>query len=104
MASSFSCSSTRASSTNGRSNLLPTRSNPHLFEINTWPWLSDQARRRGRAVTLGTVDEGEWSRLRDLGIDLVYLMGIWRRSALGREMARANPSLFADYDTARPGW
>jgi hypothetical protein len=80
------------------------RTHPHLYEINTWPWLETLSRRSGRTITLGNVPDAEWSRLRDCGIDLVYLMGIWRRSATGRQLARSEPSLFAAYDEATPGW
>jgi hypothetical protein len=80
------------------------RTHPHLYEINTWPWLESLSRRIGRPITLGTVPAAEWSGLRDRGIDLVYLMGIWRRSAMGRQFARSEPSLFAAYDEATPGW
>jgi hypothetical protein len=80
------------------------RTHPHLYEINTWPWLESLSRRTGREVTLGTVPDAEWSRLRDFGIDLVYLMGVWRRSATGRQLARSEPALFGAYDEATPGW
>jgi hypothetical protein len=80
------------------------RTHPHLFEINTWPWLTEIGRRLGRAVTLGSIPDREWERLKDSGIDIVYLLGIWRRSRLGRDLARAQSSLFASYDAALPGW
>lgn len=80
------------------------RTHPHLYEINTWPWLEALSRRGGARLTLADVPDEEWSRLRDRGIDVVYLMGIWRRSALGRQLARVEPSLFAGYDEAMPGW
>jgi hypothetical protein len=82
----------------------PTRAHPHLYEINTWPWLESLSRRAGQRLTLARVPDAEWSRLRDFGIDLVYLMGVWRRSALGRQIARGEPALFAGYDAAAPGW
>ena len=74
--------------------------NPHLFEINTWPWLDALSRRHGRRLTLGDVPHAEWDALAALGIDLVYLMGLWRRSPLGRQLARSDPRLFASYDRA----
>jgi hypothetical protein len=80
------------------------RQHPHLYEINTWPWLEAQSRRAGRTITLGGVADEEWNRLRDLGIDVVYLMGVWRRSRIGRDIARAEPALFRAYDEAVPGW
>ena len=83
---------------------FPMRTHPHLYEINTWPWLESLSRRVGRRLTLEGVPGEAWSRLRDRGVDVVYLMGVWRRSALGRQFARGEPSLFPAYDEATPGW
>ncbi len=81
-----------------------TRRHPHLYEINTLPWLRARSRRAARALARGSVPAGGGGALRDLGIDIVYLMGIWRRSRIGREIARGEPSLFPSYDAALPGW
>src|SRR6266851_1519440 len=80
------------------------RPHPHLYEINTWPWLEMLSRAYGRRLTLGTVPDELWDRLRAIGVDLVYLMGVWRRSALGRQLARSDTRLYADYDRALPAW
>jgi glycosidase len=80
------------------------RAHPHLYEINTWPWLDDLSRRGGRHLTLGGVPDREWDSLRQLGIDIVYLMGIWKRSPFGRQLARAEPMLTGPFDRALPGW
>ena len=80
------------------------RAHPHLYEINTWPWLDALSRRSGRFTTLAGVPDREWDALQRLGIDIVYLMGIWKRSPLGRELARSNLPLFEAFDRALPGW
>jgi hypothetical protein len=80
------------------------RRHPHLYEINTWVWLEELSRAAGRQVTLGNVSDGEWDRLQALGFDLVWLMGVWERSAIGRQIARTDPRLFPGYDEALPGW
>jgi hypothetical protein len=80
------------------------RAHPHLYEINTWPWLEAESRLAGQSLTLADVPGDRWSRLRDLGMDIVYLMGIWTRSRIGRELALADSSLFTAYDGALPGW
>ena len=38
------------------------------------------------------------------GFDLLFLMGVWRRSAIGREIARTDAGLVAEYDRVLPGW
>lgn len=80
------------------------RPHPHLYQINTWPWLERLSRSEQARVTLGVVPAREWDRLRDLGFDLIYLMGIWRRSTIGRRIARSDVRLFAEYDVALPAW
>ena len=80
------------------------RRHPHLFEISTWPWLERLSRREGRRVTLGSVPDAEWDRIAQLGFDCVFLMGVWRRSALGRFMARTDRTRLDQYDRALPGW
>jgi hypothetical protein len=80
------------------------RKHPHLYEISAWPWLARLSSRSGTTVTLGTVPDAEWDRLRELGFDLIYLMGVWERSAFGRQIARTELSLLDGYDRALPGW
>jgi hypothetical protein len=80
------------------------RPHPHLYEINTWPWLDEWSRKSGRLLTLGGIPDREWDALRDRGIDLVYLMGIWERSPFGRQIALNNPPLWRAFDAALPDW
>jgi hypothetical protein len=80
------------------------RRHPHLYEISAWPWLERLSLREGRRVTLADVPAETWDAIARAGFDCVYLMGVWRRSAAGRLMARTDPDLFADYDRALPGW
>jgi hypothetical protein len=80
------------------------RLHPQLYEISAWPWLERLSARASRRVTLATVPAEEWDRLKALGVDAVYLMGVWRRSPQGRLMARTDPSLLSEYDRALPGW
>lgn len=80
------------------------RTHPHLYEINTWVWLEELSRRAGKTVTLGSVPDAEWERLAALGFDFVWLMGVWERSAAGRQIARTDMSLWPAYEEALPGW
>ncbi len=76
--------------------------NPLLYEINTCAWLHDLSRRYRREVTLADVPPQVWDGLTDLGIDAVWLMGVWERSPAGARIARAHPGLQADYRRALP--
>jgi hypothetical protein len=80
------------------------RKHPHLYEISAWPWLDRLSRRDGRLVTLADVSAAEWDAVASQGMDIVYLMGVWKRSAIGRLMARTDLGLIKEYDLVLPGW
>lgn len=81
-----------------------TRPHPHLYEINTVPWLVDLTRRTGRRVTLGNVPDEAWDALEELGFDYVWLMGVWQRSPAGRRIAQDLESLWPQYREALPSF
>jgi alpha amylase-like protein len=80
------------------------RLNPHLYEISAWPWLERLSAESGRRVTLLNVPETTWDGIATQGFDCVFLMGVWRRSAIGRLMSRTDRGLIDAYDHALPGW
>lgn len=80
------------------------RAHPHVYEINTWPWLDELALKHARPMTLVTVPDAEWDGLAALGFDLIYLMGVWQRSLAGRRVFRTGPAAFKGFDEALPGW
>ncbi len=80
------------------------RPHPHLYEINTWAWLTELSRTQGRKVRLGEVPDREWDALQAKGFDFLWLMGVWQRSPAGRLIAQSDPQLIASYDRAFPGW
>jgi hypothetical protein len=80
------------------------RTHPHLYEISAWPWLDRLSRRGDHLVTLANVPDEEWERIAAAGFDIVYLMGVWKRSAVGRLMARTDPELLREYERVLPGW
>jgi hypothetical protein len=82
---------------------ISLRPNPHLYEINAWAWLEELCERLGRQVTLGDVPDEEWDRLRDRGFDIVWLMGVWQRSAAERRIA-LEPANTESYASALPDW
>jgi hypothetical protein len=77
---------------------------PHLLEISLWPWLEQHSRAHGRTLTLGQIPERVWDAIAAQGFHIVYLMGVWHRSAIGRQMARSDPRLMKELDSALPGW
>lgn len=81
-----------------------SRQHPHLFEISTVPWLYQLSRSNGRKVTLGDVPTAEWDRLQQFGFDFVWLMGVWRKSPMGRHIFQDSSELYPVYNEALPGW
>jgi len=76
--------------------------NPIVYEINTWVWLYELSRKYGRMITLGTMPAKEWDAVAALGVDAVWLMGVWERSPAGRRIASARPALEAEYHRVLP--
>jgi Alpha amylase, catalytic domain len=80
------------------------RPHPRLYEINTWAWLEQLSARLGRVTQLGSVPDSEWDSLADLGFDVVWLMGVWKRSPESRRIALADRANLPLYDLALPNW
>ena len=80
------------------------RAHPHVYEINTWVWCEELSAKSGRCLSLQDIPDEEWDRLADLGFDFVYLMGVWRRSLIGRRIFRTDLRSFRDFDAALPAW
>ena len=75
---------------------------PIVYEINTWVWLGELARKHGRPVHLGTVPTEEWDALAAHGFDALWFMGVWERSPAGIEISMRNEGLLADFRRALP--
>jgi Alpha amylase, catalytic domain len=80
------------------------RPHPHLYEINTWAWLEKLSERQKKNVTLANVPDAEWDALAKLGFNIVWLMGVWKRSDESRRIMLENRGNHPDFDRALPGW
>jgi hypothetical protein len=58
-----------------------------IYEINTWVWLSDLSNHYGRKITLDSVPDEVLDALTMPGVDVIWLMGVWKRSPFGRDNA-----------------
>lgn len=74
-----------------------------IYEINTWPWLSELSERYGTDVTLESVPDAEWDALQAMRFDAVWLMGVWERSRDGRTIAQNHPMVLAECARVLPG-
>jgi len=84
--------------------MLRMRRHPWLYEVNTRLFIKRVSEKYRRALTLATVPEEEWQLLAQRGFDLVWLMGVWKRSPGARQQALLNQALRQQYDQALPGW
>ena len=85
------------------SNKYLPRANPRLYEINTAAWLFELSRKAGKPVLLGDVPSSEWDRLKALGMDYVWLMGVWQRSEEGRKVSLNGSEFQTLFQTVLPG-
>jgi len=83
---------------------MKIRSHPHLLQINASFLVSRLPAKKLRKKTLLSVPDEDWRLIRKKGFDLVWLMGVWRRSPGSRKAAAGEPSLRRAYDIALPGW
>ncbi len=81
-----------------------SRSHPHLYEINSWTWLEQLSARLKKDITIAEVPDSEWDALATQGFHIVWLMGVWQRSPISRQLALQNPGTAAQYNLALPGW
>jgi hypothetical protein len=82
---------------------IALRPHPHLYEINTWAWLEELSARLGRFIKLADVPDSEWDILAQRGFNIIWLMGVWQRSAEARRIALL-PANTGSYARALPGW
>jgi glycosidase len=76
--------------------------NPLLYEINTAVYLSQLSQEAGRKVTLAAVSESEIARLAKLGVNAVWLMGIWQRSPKAIDINQADAGFMASLKQVLP--
>lgn len=75
---------------------------PVIFEINTWPWLAALGDGPQSPRPFDRVPEAEWDRIAAMGVDAVWLMGVWERSPLGIEIALGDAELVASFQAVLP--
>jgi glycosidase len=74
--------------------------NPIVYEISIRPWLYELSIKYGRSITkLEDIPEEEIDFIADMGVDAVYIMGIWKLGEYG-----LNYDKTLDYDYVLPDW
>lgn len=83
---------------------FPLRRHPHLYEINTYAWLESLSTKLQRTIHLSDIPDSEWDAIAEMGFDIVWLMGVWQRSAVSQKLSQQAPSHYSGYNAALPGW
>jgi len=78
------------------------RRHPHLFEANARIFLERLSRKHNSRLTLSTVPEEEWEKIRERGFDLIWLMGAWQRSPGAAQVALRHEALRRHFPEALP--
>ncbi len=77
---------------------------PSLYQIPTRLWLRELSQEHGRPVTLADVPDAALARLGTLGVDWVWLLGVWQTGAAGRKVSLVNPDWQQGYAIDLPGY
>jgi len=72
---------------------------PKILEINTWPWLTNLSDKFGYKIKLNEIPL-ELIYQEMSFFDVVWLMGVWERSPLGRKIAMNHEGLQEEYRKA----
>jgi glycosidase len=77
---------------------------PLVYELNTRLWLRELSEKYGKPITLASVPETEFQKWQQHRFDAIWLMGVWKPSVKGQEIARTHRGLWQDYERALPNW
>lgn len=75
------------------------REHPILYEINTWPWLTELSERYNKKIIFDNIPE-EIIHNYLKKFDVIWLMGVWERSPASERIAREEPNLQKEYGRA----
>ena len=80
--------------------VLVLNDHPILYEISTRPWLYELSKKYGRSITkLVDIPTQEFDQLQKSGVEIVWMMGVWKLGNYGLEFDRKQ-----DYSSVLPGW
>src|SRR5581483_6324200 len=73
-----------------------------LYAANARVWAEEISRQTGRPAGLQDIADRQLDALRELGVDLLWLIGMWPTGPASTDTARRYPGLEADYRRALP--
>ncbi len=81
---------------------LQVTQHPVMYEVNTRILLHELSEEAGDTVTLADIPDRIVDGWCALGVDAVWLMGVWTTGALGRQLALETPGLREEYRRSLP--
>ncbi|KAG2385487.1 hypothetical protein C9374_003302 [Naegleria lovaniensis] len=78
--------------------------NPILYEISTRPWLYELSQKYGYKIRLNNIPMQEFQNLKQLGVQYVWLMGMWTIGEYGRCRATDLSMRATDYALNLPDY
>jgi glycosidase len=76
-----------------------------MYEISTRPWLYNLSLKYEQPITtLSQIPDEEFLALKQAGIDMVWMMGVWQLGAYGLNYDQTNAGLLAHYAQVLPGY
>lgn len=76
---------------------------PSLYQINTRILIGEMTRSLGRPATLDDLPDVALDRIRDLGFDWVWFLGVWATGPSGRAVSRERGGYLADLPDCAEG-
>ncbi|HUT24456.1 MAG TPA: alpha-amylase family glycosyl hydrolase [Sumerlaeia bacterium] len=73
-----------------------------IYEINTQVWLREQLWAKREGADLADVPREQIKEWAKMGIDAVWLLGVWTKGAATREICRSSPDLRARFSKIVP--
>ncbi len=78
--------------------MLPTSvKHPMIYEINTRVWVHELRQAHGASMTLADVPQDELDKLQRIGVDYLWLMGVWTTGGISRKVAQDAVEMQGDY-------
>ena len=74
--------------------------NPRLLEINARIWIT----RFGKNTTLSTIPDEQIVKWKELGFDMIWLMGVWDNNKEVIDEYCFEPELISSYNSALKDW
>jgi hypothetical protein len=81
---------------------LTGTAHPVMYEVNTRVLMHELSEQAGTSLTLGEMPDSVLDGWAALGIDAVWLMGVWTTGALGRQLALDSHGLQDEYRKSLP--